>query len=108
MSVMPSREALVRAVSDELGNYEADPSMKQCRRVVDVVLRELGGVLDRLVAGEPYFVLRAHDAVAHLTVLDWIDHAAKIGVPAAKQDAARFCALAMAKWQDVHGVKIPD
>ena len=104
MSAMPSREQLVRAVSDEL----PVAGMSECRRVVEVVLRELGGVLDKLVAGEPYFVLRAHDVVAHLTVLDWVDHAAKIGAPAAKQAEARTCALAMSAWQDTHGVKIPD
>ena len=104
MSVMPSREKLVRAVSDEL--HVA--GMSECRRIVDVVFRELGGCLEKIVAGEPYFVLRAHDVAAPLTVLNWVERADDAGAPAAKQQEAIRCATEMEKWQQTHGSKIPD
>jgi hypothetical protein len=58
-----------------------------------------------LPADEPFFTLRAQDALAADIVLEWADRAEANSAPAKKVEAARDCAQRMRAW---HTQKIPD
>lgn len=63
-------------------------------------------MLKKLVeTGEPFFVLRAQDALAAPLVSEWAKRAEGAGVPDRKVKNAFFTALAMRQWPKK---KVPD
>jgi hypothetical protein len=60
---------------------------------------------DKAGEREPVFVLRAQDILADRVVEYWATLAQRYGVPQARIDEARRCAIAMHEWQTR---KLPD
>lgn len=57
---------------------------------------------------EPVFLLRAQDTCAPATLMVWVALARSRGVAAHMIEAAERQVEAMAKWQMLHGEKLPD
>lgn len=66
------------------------------------------GCLGRARDDEPVFVLRAHDKLAPIQVMQWADMAASEGAPAEKVSEARMVAVSMLAWQAANGAEVPD
>ena len=65
--------------------------------------------LSNVQVGEPFFVLRAKDVCAPLTVRRWADEAQRRGTPQPKIDDALAIASEMEEWARLHGgPKVPD
>lgn len=66
------------------------------------------GVLSRVAADEPLFVLRAKDALAVRAIEKWMEFAEEEAVSADKiAEADNLCGM-MEEWQRRNGTKIPD
>lgn len=71
--------------------------------------RWIDSCLDKLRLGEPFFVLRAQDATAPITVRRWAHEAQRRGTPQSKVDEALANADAMEEWARLNGgAKVPD
>lgn len=57
---------------------------------------------------EPIFCLRAQDRAAPGAVRDWAERARRMGASHEKCQAAMETAVAMEKWAEAHGSKVPD
>lgn len=63
---------------------------------------------ERLLDGEPVFVLRARDLTAPNVIRAWAHSAADAGVDPMKIGTAMQIASEMEGWQVAHGGKVPD
>ena len=66
------------------------------------------GVLSKVTADEPIFVLRGKDALAVGTIEKWMELAEKAGVSKEKIDEADALCGRMEAWQRRNGCKVPD
>lgn len=63
---------------------------------------------NKIPEDEPVFLIRGQDALGPSLLLDWASRLRSLGGDPNMADLVRIQARKMIKWQNEHGVKIPD